>query len=129
MHVNKHKKIIRFLISGGSAAAVEMAVFALILGLTSGLLIIVPQTISFLAGFMVSFSLNRSWVFSAKNGKIATQLARYGLLAAINLVLSNIVLLLLVDVASMHELVAKFMVMACVAVWNYIIFSKIIFKA
>ena len=93
----------------------------------AGIILIASQTISFLCGFVVSFLLNRAWVFKSKE-KASRQLMKYGLLAAINLVLTNLVMNCMVYVLHVNSLIAKISVMAMVAVWNYIIFSKLIFQ-
>lgn len=120
-------RIFRFLISGGSAAALEYLVF---IGLQQALgskWLIASQSISFACGFVVSFLLNRHWVFRS-GGNLGSELARYGALAAINLVLGNVAMALLVTGANSPPLLAKLIVMVMIAVWNYVIFSKLIFR-
>ena len=119
------QRIMKFLVSGSLAAITEYVSFAVME--KAGIILIASQTISFLCGFVVSFLLNRAWVFKSKE-KISRQLMKYGLLAAINLVLTNLVMNCMVYVLHVNSLIAKISVMAMVAVWNYIIFSKLIFQ-
>lgn len=119
---------IRFLISGGTAAATEYIAFTLLYTSVIRHALLLSQTVSFLCGFVVSFLLNRLWVF----GSVACwmrDLVRYSALAAINLVLSNGMILFLVGPASLVPLAAKLIVMIAVAAWNYVIFSRIIFRS
>lgn len=124
---DKMKRLFRFLISGGSAAVVEYGVFIVLASLLSFSLII-AQSVSFMVGFVVSFSLNRAWVFKSGKGNVKSQLVKYSTLAFVNLILSNILIAFLVNIIDLSDLLAKFIVMGCVAAWNYVIFSKLIFK-
>lgn len=122
-----YARVFRFLLSGGSAAAAEYAVFvALQLAFGSEKLFI-SQSVSFGCGFIVSFVLNRNWVFRS-NGALSKELTKYMLMAAINLVAGNVLLALLVGPAALNQYVAKFLVMAIIAGWNYLVFSRIVFR-
>ena len=121
------KRLTRFLISGGSAASTEYAVFILLYTTIGDRMLIVCQTISFICGFIVSYILNRNWVFKSDNKK-KDELIRYSVLALINLILSNIIIWSLTYGLHATFWFAKFIVMALVATWNYIIFQKIIFN-
>lgn len=120
-------RIIRFLLSGGSAAAAEYVVFIALQGALGFAWLVLSQSTSFACGFVVSFLMNRHWVFRSQ-GNWRGELARYGALAAINLVLGNLTMLLLVDHLRMHVLLAKLVVMGMIAAWNYLIFSRLVFK-
>ncbi|WP_421569126.1 GtrA family protein [Stenotrophomonas sp. PD6] len=122
-----NSRVLRFLISGGSAAATEYLVFIALQELPGQDSLVLSQSVSFAAGFAVSFLLNRLWVFQSA-GSWSGDLAKYGALAAINLVLGNLALGLLVGPAGLHPLLAKLVVMVMVAVWNYAVFSKVIFR-
>lgn len=118
------KKIIRFIVSGGTAALTEYTTFLLLEN--SGVLLILANSISFLCGLLVSFLLNRRWVFTS-SGNISSQFASYFALAVINLLLSNTLIHILTQ-AGVYVLVAKLICMVAIATWNYFIFSKFIFK-
>ena len=120
-------KITKFIISGGAAAFVEFVIFLMLRMLLGESGLFFAQTVSFLAGFVVSFSLNRKWVFKSR-GKLLPELSKYIALLVINVVLTNVVLFLLVNSGYVVYWLAKIMVMAMVAIWNYFIFQKIIFK-
>jgi len=120
-------RLFRFLISGGSAAAVEYAIFLLMQTQLGASWLLLNQSVSFTGGFVVSFMLNRHWVFRSE-GAWGGELARYGLLAAINLVLGNVLISLLTGPLDLHPLLAKLIVMVMVAGWNYAIFARIVFR-
>jgi len=121
-----YKKILKFLISGITAATVEYSIFLALLGFANATLI-TAQTLSFTVGFIISFLLNKKWVFKSK-GSIFVELPKYLILALINILLSNVAMWLLVDMLHIKNWLAKALVMAAVASWNYFIFQKIIFR-
>lgn len=122
-----NSRVFRFLMSGGSAAAAEYLVFLALQSALGHAPLILNQSFSFACGFVVSFLLNRHWVFQSA-GSWTGDLARYGLLAGINLVLGNVAITLLVGPLGLHPLVAKLVVMVMIAAWNYAIFSKVVFR-
>lgn len=119
-------RFLKFLISGGTAALVEYTVFLLLQNWQGAHWLLASQSISFGCGFLVSFLLNRSWVFKSKGGA-SSELFRYALLAAINLVASNGAIAVMVNGLGVPVPAAKFLVMGMVAAWNYLIFSRLIF--
>lgn len=120
-------RIFRFLLSGGSAAAAEYLSFLTLQACLGTGALLVSQSSSFACGLVVSFLLNRHWVFRS-TGTWTRELARFSVLAAINLALGNIVISVLVVSAGLHPLVAKVGVMVMIAFWNYAIFSRLVFK-
>lgn len=123
----KSMRILKFLVSGGAAALVEYAVFLFLQTAEGPQHLILSQSVSFACGFVVSFLLNRCWVFRSE-GRMGGELARYATLAAFNLVASNLALGLMVNALQVPAPLAKFLVMGMVAVWNYVIFSRLVFK-
>lgn len=94
--------------------------------------LVAAQSVSFLCGLLVSFVGNRKVTFNNiqtdyVHGGVS-QLWRYVTLALINFILSNIILYCLVNSLSAPPLVAKLIVMAMVVAWNYLVFSKLIFR-
>lgn len=123
----RNSKLIKFLVSGCLAALVEYLSFALIVYKLGNNRFILGQVMSFCLGLMISFLLNKLWVFSA-TGQAHIQMIKYVTLAVINILLSSGILKLLVSGAGIRPVVAKLVVMGCVAVWNYTLFSKFIFR-
>jgi len=120
-------RILRFLVSGGSAAGVEYLVFLALLGWLGTGCLLLSQSLSFGCGFLVSFLLNRAWVFQSSGG-MRGELVKYSAVATINLILGNLAIALMVTGLGLNALIAKFIVMAMVAAWNYIIFSRVVFR-
>ena len=123
-----YKRLYKFLISGGSAALAEYSLFVLVTYIVPTVSVIVPQTISFMTGFIISFLLNKKWVFgNTINRNSRVLILKYSLLALINLLLGNILVWIFVEVAQINVLFAKIIVMGMIALWNYVIFSRFIF--
>jgi putative flippase GtrA len=121
--MKKYHKVLKFLISGGLAAATEYGSFLLF---TLALPVVAANALSFTMGLIVSFSLNRSWVFGSK-GDTKKKFTQYLLLALINLMLGSLIIFVLVGLG-ISAFVAKIIIMLLIASWNYLIFSKMIFK-
>ncbi len=119
-------KFLRFLISGGTAAAIEYTTFLLLEWSMQSDSLLLNQTLSFLAGLITSFLLNRNWVFKS-NGNGRTQFTKYLLLAGINLAIGNLVIATLVEHLGLAAEVAKILVMALIAIWNYALLSVLVF--
>lgn len=128
--VNKPLKYkpVRFLISGGSAAITEYTLFLLLVAFLPShpIFLIAAQSLSFGGGLIVSFLLNRSWVFESTAKESKKMFTKYLLLALINLFITNILIILLEPVLPLY--IAKFVVMLMIASWNFIIFKTLIFR-
>lgn len=125
MPAKKYAKVIRFLMSGGVSALVEYSTFLLLHGL--GLVLVLANALSFSCGLVVSFLLNKHWVFSHK-GSARKQFAQYLVLAGVNLAAGSGVIVVLVHGLGLRPFVAKLCVMVMVAAWNFVIYQKIIFR-
>lgn len=119
------QQLLKFLISGSLAAATEYLVFLLLAA--NELNIIVSQSVSFSVGLVISFAINRTWVFGRK-GNFHKQAVLYLSLAVTNLILSNLVLIFLTGPLHLVDWIAKVIVMGCIASWNFFIFKKFIFS-
>ncbi len=120
------RRLFKFLVSGGTAAVVEYSVFLLLLDVLH-VHILAANLISFFCGLVTSFVLNRKWVFKSDNS-IRSDFLRYFILAVINSSLSSLIIAFLVSGIGIIPYVAKLIVMITIAIWNYVIFSKFIFK-
>lgn len=122
----KTGRIIRFVISGGSAAIIEYGTF-LLLSLALHTNVLVANSISFLCGLITSFLLNKHWVFGSKNAA-HKEFVHYFILAIVNLCISTGLVWFMVNI-HIPSFVAKLIAMVIIAIWNYFIFSRLIFKS
>lgn len=125
--IQKYLRIIKYIITGGSAFAAEYLVF-LLLFYVFDLPVVVAHPISFMVGFVVSFSLSRQWVFgNAHAHRPLAQILMYFGLVLINIAITTWVIALLVQVG-VWAFVAKIIVTAMIACWNYFIYKYLIFR-
>lgn len=128
------KRIITYGAVGVLAFASEYLSFIIIINtLATSYSLFVAQTISFSLGLLISFNGNRLFAFNdaerTYSHNVKRQAGMYLALAGINLLLSNIIIYLLVNVFLITPPISKLIVMSMVVLWNYIIFNKLIFKS
>lgn len=114
----------KFLVAGGAAAVGEYCLFLLIV---PHIPLLVSQLVSFCFGMTISFSLNKYWVFKSAGG-YGQEILRYVVLALINAVIGLFAMQFLVEYIHLAGWVAKLIVMTAIAIWNYFIMQRIIFK-
>jgi putative flippase GtrA len=123
--LTKYHKPLKFLMSGGLAAFTEYTSFLVLHHF--GVVLVLANALSFCCGLVISFMLNKHWVFSRK-GDGPKQFMMYATLALINLVISSGLIVLLVHNLNIPPFISKVCTMALIASWNFFIFQKIIFK-
>ncbi len=126
-----HNQKLRYLFVGGTAFAVEYSTFALLNAIGSN--INVAQSLSFLCGLAVSFLGNRLFAFRNMTTHdyvhdTHKQSFYFLMLGITNLLVSNLLIAILAGSFLLHPLIAKIIVVALVAIWNFILFKKVIFK-
>ncbi len=121
-------KIGRYVISGGTAAAVNL-VLLYILTEYAGMWYLLSAVCSFIIAFGVSFILQKSWTFqdASKDG-IHRQLLAYLLVALINLGLNTALLYSFVEYAKLHYLLSQIMAGIIVAAESFFVYQIFIFK-
>jgi len=120
------RKLIRYLISGGTSFVVEYSSFLVIVYIFS-IEAWVGQAISYSLALVVNFLLIRNWTFGHyKSGNVQKHLVKYGLLVAFNLPVTTLLIYILASV-NIPAFLAKLFVVVLVTIWNYIIYEKIIF--
>jgi len=120
-------RILKFLVSGTLAAFVEYVVFYTLVTLLYPNVIIIANIVSFLCGLLLSFTMNKVWVFNSKS-IIKDVFFRYFAVAMINLVLGTLLIGFLVNSIGILPLISKVLVMLLIAANNFLIFSRFIFN-
>jgi putative flippase GtrA len=108
----------RFAIVGAFNTAVDFAIFsALVYGM--GLAPAPSNVISYSAGVIVSFFLNRSWTFTTTGygQRVPRQFATFLVVNAVGIALSTIIVLIASQMTT--PLVAKFGAIIVTSIWNY----------
>lgn len=120
--------LFRYMFIGGLAFASD---YALLLALyyVFSLPLAVATTAGFTTGLLVSFMANRYWVFGNKGSEryIGRQGIEYGLLVIFNYLFTVLVVNYLHS-RGMPPYVSKILVMLAIICWNYLLFSKFIFR-
>ena len=131
-------KFLRYLVVGGSAVLVDFFLFKLFIFLwrdTDAVSIWmwsfppekVANAIAVVGGFVYSFILNRTWSFRSKKN-VLVQLLLLLVLLAINTWISGEVISFLGRRGIMPFELAKLMMQVLIALWNYVIYDKIIYR-
>lgn len=122
------KQVRRYLFSGVTAFISEYGMFIVLYKVLECPLIL-SNSISFLIGLIISFSLQRSWTFQKSQFQkaLSRQFLLYSLLAVFNLLMINLMLSYLKH-RGLDPRLGKVMVMLLVVYWNFLLFRSIIFK-
>lgn len=122
------KSLLRYLTVGVTAFFVEYAMFFMLFRF-AWLGVLGSSALSFVFGLLTSFMLNKFWTFGghAQHHQASKQLQMYLTLAFVNLLVALSLVKTMIYIGVSPEL-AKLISMAMVALWNYFIFQKLIFK-
>jgi putative flippase GtrA len=126
--LEKHKRLVKFVISGSSAVFVNLLVLYFLHGLLR-LEVILATSVACLAGFAASFFLQKLWTFRDPS---ASRLLEQGLLYSLNILFSLWVngrlMKLLVEDWAVWYLLAQFIVNLLIGCWNYIFCRFAVFR-
>ena len=122
------KQYVRYLIVGGSAYIVEAASLLLLLNVLS-LGAVTSVAISFWIGFIMAFLLQKYITFANKQKSkkaMLNQLVLYGLLVLLNYIFT--ILFVYTLAGAFGALLTRTIAIIITTIWNYFIYSKLIFK-
>jgi putative flippase GtrA len=123
-----HRAVLKFIVSGSSAAAVNISLLFLFHGVLK-LELIFSTSAAFIISFLVSFTLQKFWAFrNFRRDKLAGQLFLYALNAAVGLNLNGLFMHLLVNRGGVWYLLSQVIVSAVLAFWNFAVYKFIIFR-
>jgi putative flippase GtrA len=121
-------KAVRFIVSGGTAAAVNILVYT-ILTRVFGLWYIFSTAAAFIVAFFVSFILQKFWTFNDNStDKIKSQAFVYFFVIMANLGLTTFLMYVAVDIIAIHDLLAVIVVNGLIALVSYFVYQRFIFK-
>ncbi len=122
-----NKQVVRFILSGVTSAGVEFLVFVILVHIRIDLFL--SALVSFVCGLMASYVLNSRFVFGAKfesKKKESIQMFLFTVLGAFNALVSSWLVVLFSNYVP--NIVAKILGMVMIAIWNFVIMKKIIFR-
>jgi len=121
-------RILRFLVSGGASAFVNLVV---LYSLTEyvGLWYMVSGSVAFVCSFFVSFTLQKFWTFRDNSMQDASrQVFMYLGVGLTNYVINSSMLYVLVEYAHLHYILAALIAMLVIACASFFIYRHFIFK-
>lgn len=132
-------KFIRYVLVGGSAVIVDFAVFEIILlviGADNSITLFshsaapekIANTAAVIIGFIYSFVLNRTWAFKSEDNA-AKQIILMLILLALNTFISSEAISFMGRTIGIPFVIAKPVMQVAVALWNYFIYDKIIYRS
>lgn len=80
----------------------------------------VANSIGFICGCVINYSLNKLWTFNDDNADIINQFARYVTISVGGLLISNLLIYLLTTKMKANFFVAKISSVVIVSIWNFV---------
>jgi putative flippase GtrA len=120
------RRLVRYGISGGTAATVHLGVLTLLVEL-GGLRPVVASAVGFLCGFVVSYLLQRRWVF-ATDHRHGFTLPRFVVVIGLGLLINTAVLWLGTEYLEHHYALVQLAAFAVVPLNNYVLNSLWTFR-
>jgi putative flippase GtrA len=122
----RHHPLPRFLIAGGTTAAVDVGALTWLHGVLQVQLAI-STALAYTCAFAVNFTLSRRWAFAAgRSGHAQRQLGRYLLLVAVNLGLT-VGMVAALTALGLYYLAAKTVAIVVLAAGNFFAYRHWVF--
>lgn len=123
-----YRLVIKFVFSGGLAALVTVVTLYFFTDIV-GLWYVASSVIGFLAGFGISFILQKFWTFrDHSTDKIKSQTFFYFITIVCNLIINTYGIYVFVHYLGLFYIVAQIIVGLLIACVSYFIYGKLIFK-
>lgn len=122
-------RLSRYIFTGGASYLIELS-FLLFLTKVLHFTPAVGVACSFWVGLAISFLLQKHIAFQDKNNdkkSISKQVGLYGVLVAFNYAFTILFVSLLAKVLGL--VIARTLALALTTIWNFLLYSKVIFKA
>lgn len=124
----KYHQIMKYIISGGTAAVVTIGSIYIFTDIFH-IWYLVSGVFAFIAGFIVSFILQKFWTFADHStDNVHIQAGMYLLVALINLAWNTFLLWLFVDIFHFWYILGQIFAGAIVALSSFFIYKRFIFK-
>ncbi len=116
---------IKYLMVGGSSAVIELVLFQL-LSAVFAIPLAAANVTAVVVSTVFNFLVNRNVTFKSTSNPLRS-LVLYLVLFAFNMTFSTMCISLLAA-QGVYPLAAKVFTMACIVLWNFVLYKKIIFK-
>ncbi|MBQ9462831.1 MAG: GtrA family protein [Bacteroidales bacterium] len=122
-------QLLRYGVSGLTAAAVDMGVLALLTEVFGERLLLVWTAIAFACGLLVTYLMSIHWVFSNRSvHNQATELAIFIVIGLIGLALTELLMWVFARKLEWHYLIAKMASATTVFIWNFTAKKLLLFR-
>jgi putative flippase GtrA len=132
-------KVVRFLLVGGTAVAIDFGFYSLIvfmLSLPNSRESILANMISKPISFLFNFTISRSWTFKAKSGNQKHQMIKFLTVVVVNYIFSTILLgitvsllnLVIPNLIDYNQLIAFVIITGIFALINFLLYELWVFK-
>ena len=126
--LNQNKTGLKYMISGGTAALLNIALLFILTDIV-GLWYFISSVVVYIISTLFNFVLLKFWAFRDPDlGRIHKQLAIFTVLASINFFISPSLLVFLVEILNLWYITGQVLVLLTLAITNFIINKKIVFK-
>lgn len=127
--VFRYKVGIKYLISGGTAAVVDLGLLYLLTDV-AGLWYLLSAVIAFVFSLLTSFLLHKFWTFRERSlTRMKKQFIFFTALALFNLGLNVALMYVLVETFGVWYLIAQFFIIGGIALMNFVINKSITFRS
>ncbi len=127
--VQRYAKIMKYLISGGSAAVVNLSVLYIVTE-RFHVWYLASSFVANIAAFFVSFFLQKFWTFgNASVDRIKKQLFFYFVVALFNLGANTMFMYVFVEYGGLHYIVAQICTSALIAIESFFVYQHLIFHS
>lgn len=127
-YLRKYQRLLRYLISGGTAAAVDL-LFLFLFTDGFGFHYLTSAILAFLVAFVVSFLLQKFWTFQDESvERVHKQVIVYFAVSAVNLLLNTLLMYVLVDWMHIWYMGAQFLASGLIACESFFVSRYVIFN-
>lgn len=124
----QNRKLIVYIISGGTAAVVELGSLYFFKGIL-GLKLIPAVSLAFILAFCVSFLLQKFWTFEDRSvDQIHKQATKYFIITSTNFFLNLFLMYVLVEILHVWYMLAKFLISGGIAFFSFFVYRMFVFK-
>ncbi len=123
------RKLARYVVSGGTATAVNLLVLYLLVD-HAGMHYLSASVLSFLSSTVVSFTLQKFWTFRNRaTERMHFQFALYALITVTNICINTALMYGFVDVLGVWYLAAQVLSGGLIAIASYFTYQKLVFAS
>ncbi len=127
-HVRKYQRLLRYLVAGGCAAAIDFAFLFLFTDIF-GVHYLLSSVLAFLVAFIFSFLVQKFWTFQDHSTEnLHMQAVLYFVVAGVNLLLNTLLMYVFVEWFSLWYILAQFIASGLIAIESFFVSRYVIFK-